>query len=165
VLVGEQTFGKGMVQRTLSLGALGGIKLTTAYYTTPNGTNINNTGITPDVVIESDKSNPLKDFITITNPKTLRYGNIGLEVLGVQQRLKFLDLLKAEPDGVFGPRTLQAVKELQKQAGLNVTGVVDSNFYEALNNAILQKLASREDVQLRKAIDILLDMLKSKNAA
>jgi carboxyl-terminal processing protease len=154
-----------MVQRTLSLGALGGIKLTTAYYTTPNGTNINNAGIVPDVVVETDKSNPIKDFIPISSLKTLSYGNIGLEVLGVQQRLKFLNLLNAEPDGVFGPRTLQAVKDLQKQAGLPVTGIVDGDFYVALNDAIIQKLLSREDVQLRKAIDLLLDILERKNAA
>jgi len=165
LLVGERTFGKGMVQRTLSLGSLGGIKLTTAYYTTPNGTNIHNTGITPDIVVETDKSDPLKEFVPITNHKTLNYGNIGLEVLGVQQRLRFLGLFNAEPDGVFGPRTLQAVKELQKQASLSVNGTVDSNFYVALNNAIIQKLASKEDIQLRKAIDVLLDMLKSKSVA
>jgi len=165
ILVGERTFGKGMVQRTLSLGTLGGIKLTTAYYTTPNGTNINNTGIIPDVVVETDKSNPGKDFISINNEKILNYGNIGIEILGIQQRLKFLNLFNAEPDGVFGPRTLQAVKTLQRQAGLPVTGTVDSNFYISLNDAIRQKLVSREDIQLRKAIDILKDMLKSKIAA
>ncbi|NLZ51978.1 MAG: PDZ domain-containing protein [Thermoanaerobacteraceae bacterium] len=165
ILVGERTFGKGMVQRTLSLGALGGIKLTTAYYTTPNGTNINNTGIIPDVIVETDKTNPTKDFIPINSEKTLSYGNAGLEVLGIQQRLKFLNLFNAEPDGVFGPRTLQAVNTLRKQAGLPVTGTVDSNFYMALNDAINQKLSSKEDIQLRKAIDILKDMLKIKNAA
>ena len=83
----------------------------------------------------------------------------------MQQRLKFLNLLNAEPDGVFGPRTLQAVKDLQKQAGLPVTGIVDGDFYVALNDAIIQKLLSREDVQLRKAIDLLLDILERKNAA
>ena len=165
IIVGERTFGKGMVQRTLSLGSLGGIKLTTAYYTTPNGTNINNTGIEPDVVVETDKSNPIKDFTPFNMEKTLSYGNIGLEVLGVQQRLKFLDLFKAEPDGVFGPRTLEAVKALQRRAGLPVTGVVDSNFYRALNDAISEKLSSQEDIQLRKAIDILKQMLKSRYAA
>jgi carboxyl-terminal processing protease len=165
ILVGEKTFGKGMVQRTLSLGTLGGIKLTTAYYTTPNGTNINNTGIIPDVVIETDKSNPMKDFIPLNNPKTLSYGNIGLDVLGIQQRLKYLNLFNTQPDGVFGPRTEQAVKALQKQAGLPLTGIVDANFYKALDDAIYENLSSREDIQLRKAIDILKEVLKSKKTA
>ena len=165
VLIGEKTFGKGMVQRTLSLGALGGIKLTTAYYTTPNGTNINNTGIIPDVVIETDKTNPFQDFIPLNNQKALSYGNVGLDVLGIQQRLKFLNLFNTQPDGVFGPRTEQAVKALQKQAGLSLTGIVDTNFYKAMDDAIYKNLTSREDIQLRKAIDILKEILKSKNAA
>lgn len=74
-------------------------------------------------------------------------------------------MLNAQPDGVFGPRTLEAVKTLQKQAGLPVTGIVDSNFYKALNDAIIKKLSSKEDIQLRKAIDILEEMLKNKHAA
>lgn len=165
ILVGEKTFGKGMVQRTLSLGTLGGIKLTTAYYTTPNGININNTGIIPDVVVETDKSNPMKDFIPLSGQKTLSYGKLGLDVLGIQQRLKFLDLFNTQPDGVFGPRTEQAVKALQKQAGLRLTGIVDANFYKALDDAIYKNLSSREDIQLRKAIDILKEIIKSKRTA
>ena len=114
ILVGEKTFGKGLVQRTLSLGALGGIKLTIAHYTTPNGTNINNTGITPDVVIEMDKTNPMSDLVPLNNAKILSYGDIGLDVLGIQQRLQYLDLFKTQPDGVFGPRTEQAVKHYKR---------------------------------------------------
>lgn len=154
-----------MVQRTLSLGALGGVKLTTAYYTTPNGININKAGIIPDVVIETDKTNPTKDFIPLNNQRTLSYGNIGLDVLGIQQRLKFLNLFNTQPDGVFGPRTVQAVKELQKQAGMLVTGSVDANFYMALDDAVYKSLYSREDIQLRRAIDILKETLKSNTAA
>ena len=165
VLVGERTFGKGMVQRTLSLGTLGGIKLTIAHYTTPNGTNINKTGITPDIVVETDKTNPLKDFVPLNTQKTLKYGNIGLDVLEVQQRLQFLNLLGTAPDGVFGPRTQQAVKALQKQAGISATGVVDSKFYSALNDAIYKKIVSQEDIQLRKAIDVLKEMIKKSRAA
>lgn len=164
-LVGEKTFGKGMVQRTLSLGTLGGIKLTIAHYTTPNGTNINKTGIIPDIVVETDKTNPFKDFSPLNSQKTLKYGNIGLEVLGIQQRLRFLNLFNTTPDGVFGPRTQQAVKILQQQAGLPSTGVVDANFYKALDDAIYKKLSLREDIQLRKAIDVLKEMIKKSKAA
>ncbi|MGI6425101.1 MAG: S41 family peptidase [Tepidanaerobacteraceae bacterium] len=166
ILVGEKTFGKGLVQRTLSLGALGGIKLTIAHYTTPNGTNINNTGITPDVVIEMDKTNPMSDLVPLNSTKILSYGDIGLDVLGIQQRLQYLDLFKTQPDGVFGPRTEQAVKTLQTKSGLNSTGIADEKFYKALDQAIYKKLSSAEDIQLRKAIDILKEKIKPvQNAA
>lgn len=161
ILVGEKTFGKGMVQRTLSLGTLGGIKLTIANYTTPNGTNINKTGITPDVVVEMDKADYMKDFVPLNSEKILMYGNIGLNVLGLQQRLQFLDLFKVQPDGVFGPRTQKAVKVLQTNKGLPITGTVDEKFYKALDEAIYENIHSREDLQLRRAIDILKEKIKS----
>ncbi len=49
VIVGKTTFGKGVVQRTYSLGDGSGLKLTAENYFTPSGTSIDGTGITPDV--------------------------------------------------------------------------------------------------------------------
>lgn len=53
-LVGTQTFGKGIVQSIIPFSDGTAIKITTAHYYTPNGTDIHGTGITPDVVIEDD---------------------------------------------------------------------------------------------------------------
>ncbi|WP_213975535.1 peptidoglycan-binding domain-containing protein, partial [Tepidanaerobacter acetatoxydans] len=119
----------------------------------------------PDIVVETDKTNPFKDFSPLNSQKTLKYGNIGLEVLGIQQRLRFLNLFNTTPDGVFGPRTQQAVKALQQKADLPSTGVVDANFYKALDDAIYKKLSLAEDIQLRKAIDVLKEMIKKSKAA
>ncbi|MGV2828606.1 carboxyl-terminal processing protease CtpC [Myxosarcina sp. GI1(2024)] len=56
VLVGTQTFGKGLVQSVRSLGDGSGVAVTIAKYLTPDGRDINEEGIPPDVVIElSDK--------------------------------------------------------------------------------------------------------------
>ncbi|MDD3339324.1 MAG: S41 family peptidase [Lachnospiraceae bacterium] len=55
-LVGMTTYGKGVVQSIIPLGDGTGIKLTTANYYTPKGTNIDGTGITPDVEVELDDS-------------------------------------------------------------------------------------------------------------
>ena len=48
-LIGEKTFGKGVVQSIITLKEGDAIKLTTAKYFTPNGENIHGTGIAPDV--------------------------------------------------------------------------------------------------------------------
>jgi carboxyl-terminal processing protease len=53
-LVGETTFGKGLVQTLEPLSNGGAIKVTTAVYLTPKGRDINATGITPDVVAPDD---------------------------------------------------------------------------------------------------------------
>jgi carboxyl-terminal processing protease len=160
VLVGENTFGKATVQRTLNLGVLGAIKLTIARYTTPNGTDINKTGITPNFLVEFDRTDILKDLLPLDRDKTLKYGCIGLEVLALQQRLKVLDLFKAVPDGVYGPRTQRAVMTLQQQKGIPINGIADSSFYRVINEAIKEKVSSQEDAQLRKAIEILKDQMK-----
>jgi carboxyl-terminal processing protease len=49
-IIGTTTFGKGLVQSIVDLGNGSALKLTTAVYLTPNGTNINKKGITPDIV-------------------------------------------------------------------------------------------------------------------
>ncbi|MFN3479666.1 MAG: S41 family peptidase, partial [Thermodesulfovibrionales bacterium] len=52
VLVGVQTFGKGSVQSVIPLSDGSGIRLTTARYYTPKGISIQNTGITPDIIVK-----------------------------------------------------------------------------------------------------------------
>jgi len=53
-VIGTRTFGKGLVQSIIVLGNGAALKLTTAVYLTPNGTNINKKGITPDIVVRDD---------------------------------------------------------------------------------------------------------------
>ncbi|MGI6071790.1 MAG: S41 family peptidase [Lachnospiraceae bacterium] len=50
-IVGEQTFGKGVVQSIISLYDGSGMKFTTQEYYTPSGDNIDGVGITPDVAV------------------------------------------------------------------------------------------------------------------
>ncbi|MFA6533751.1 MAG: S41 family peptidase [Patescibacteria group bacterium] len=54
-VVGEQTFGKGSVQELRLLSNNSAIKLTIAYWLTPQGRQINETGITPDIIVERTK--------------------------------------------------------------------------------------------------------------
>jgi carboxyl-terminal processing protease len=53
-VVGTRTFGKGLVQTIVSMGGGSALKLTTAVYLTPDGTDINKKGIAPDVVVKDD---------------------------------------------------------------------------------------------------------------
>jgi carboxyl-terminal processing protease len=60
-LVGETTFGKGLVQSIEPLSNGGAVKVTTAVYLTPKGRDINKTGIAPDVVAPDDPNTPTVD--------------------------------------------------------------------------------------------------------
>lgn len=52
VIIGTQSFGKGLVQEINKLPNNAGINITIQKYLTPNGTDIHKKGITPDIVVE-----------------------------------------------------------------------------------------------------------------
>ena len=62
-LVGNKTFGKGLVQKVVPLPNRTGVNVTIARYLTPNGTDINKLGIKPDIEIGTDF-----DFIEDNKP-------------------------------------------------------------------------------------------------
>ncbi len=76
-LVGTTTFGKGIVQRIITLSDGSAVKLTVSNYYTPNGNNIHKVGVSPDVeepfdaeaYYERDEDNQLEKAIEVMNDK------------------------------------------------------------------------------------------------
>lgn len=58
VLVGSNSFGKGTVQTWHALSNGGGVRITTARWITPDGDWVNETGISPDVVVAAPEAPP-----------------------------------------------------------------------------------------------------------
>lgn len=54
-VVGTQSFGKGVVQKIFNLQNGAGAKITISEYFTPDGTQINKVGVTPDIEVEADE--------------------------------------------------------------------------------------------------------------
>lgn len=54
-LIGEKTFGKGLVQKLLHLDDGSGLKITTSRYFTPAGEIIEGVGVTPDITVEPNR--------------------------------------------------------------------------------------------------------------
>lgn len=69
VLVGNTTFGKGIVQTVFDLPDGTALKLTTSKYYTPKGRNIHGTGLEPDIPVTLDETtyNQKKSGLTIDN--------------------------------------------------------------------------------------------------
>lgn len=75
-IIGETSFGKGTVQSLIpTLKEGGALKLTIAKYTTPNGRDINSTGIEPDIKLDLD---------TVINDKNMRI----IDELAIQDESK-----------------------------------------------------------------------------
>lgn len=71
-LVGQKTFGKGMIQKIYPLPNRTGLNLTIAKYLTPKGTDINKVGIIPDYKIEYT----YKDHLNHKDPQLEKAKNI-----------------------------------------------------------------------------------------
>lgn len=80
-IVGEKTYGKGVIQELITLSDGSGIKVTTEEYYTPNRNKINKIGITPDKevslpedvisgsIVEKEEDTQLKEAINILSNK------------------------------------------------------------------------------------------------
>lgn len=69
VLIGEKTFGKGLVQTIFPTIGGSGVKVTTHKYLTPQGNDINEKGIEPDVVVTLDDETTYKVLYAEPDPE------------------------------------------------------------------------------------------------
>jgi carboxyl-terminal processing protease len=71
VIVGDQSFGKGIVQTVFPLAEDRAVRITTARYYTPSGRSIQATGINPDYEVEQPIRNALGQAVLIRREKDL----------------------------------------------------------------------------------------------
>jgi carboxyl-terminal processing protease len=64
MVVGTETFGKGLVQTVMPLSKGRAIKLTTSRYYTPSGDSIHETGISPDVFVDDTPGFPNQSLLS-----------------------------------------------------------------------------------------------------
>ena len=93
-LVGKKTFGKGLVQSMRTLVDGSGLTVTVAKYLTPNGTDINKFGITPDIEVKMNSSPILLREIGTKRDRQYRAGE--KELIKIIKRTNLVS--KFEPD-------------------------------------------------------------------
>lgn len=151
-LVGQKTYGKGTVQEVNQVSSKAEYKYTVAKWLTPNGTWVNEKGITPTVTVKIPAYLNLSSF---TEATPLKSGIMGLDVAVLQQYLLALGYLQNHLTGIYDTQTLTAVKNFQAAQKLPVTGIVTDTERNALYQAIIKK-AQAEDQTLeiaRKELD------------
>ncbi len=74
ILVGKKTFGKGLVQSMRTLVDGSGLTVTVAKYLTPNGTDINKFGISPDIEVKMNNNPILPGEIGTRRDKQYKVG-------------------------------------------------------------------------------------------
>jgi len=99
-IIGKTTFGKGSVQTVRPLSSDSALKITTAYYYTPNGRSIQAFGIKPDIPVDQSKDGDPDDVLItreIDSEKHLRNKQSSEEALikdREKRRLQELQLIE-----------------------------------------------------------------------
>lgn len=79
-------------------------------------------------------------------PATLKQGSKGDAVKGLQSALKARGYEFGAVDGVFGPATTEAVKQFQREFGLDADGIVGPNTWQGLNVYVVQSGDTLSDI-------------------
>ncbi|HAN10824.1 MAG TPA: hypothetical protein DCP90_09485 [Clostridiales bacterium] len=147
IIVGEKTFGKGVVQKVFRDIYGNYFKLTVQEYLTRNGTSINKVGITPDIIVETP------DFVTYMKGK-YKLGDQSEEVEKIEKALIYLGYEIKNIDKNYEQDTNDAIAKFQEDNKLFVYGVADYTTQASLNEVLYKKL-KLEDKQLDAAFKIL----------
>lgn len=152
-IVGTTTYGKGTVQKQFDLLDGGVLKLTVEHWLTPNGTSINEVGVTPDVEVSPSIYYQLP---TITLSETIQVDQANTKVLTAQYMLSYAGYEIDQIDGVFHESLVGVLKQFQTDQKLPVTGVIDVPTANALNTLLKAYTNDyKNDVQLQRAIELV----------
>ncbi|MCO6542870.1 MAG: S41 family peptidase [Lactobacillus sp.] len=149
-LVGERSYGKGVVQTVNSLNSSSEMKITTAKWLTPQGHWINKKGLEPTFKVTYPAYLNLKAF---TSKKTLNSGSSEPDVLTAQKVLQALGS-DVELSGQLDTATMTALQNFQSQNELSATGTLNQATRQALTQKLL-KQAQTNDEMNNKAIELL----------
>ena len=154
-LVGTQTYGKAVVQRTYTLANGSCYKLTSGQYVTRNGRKINKVGLTPDFEVKNyTEKIDVSQYTQMDFINRYALGSTSDTVKGAKERLFMLGIYKGSVDnGVFTEDLQSAVKEFQYVNNLSASGVLDIATQMRIESrfSTLQKVV---DVQYQKACEL-----------
>lgn len=160
VTVGQKTYGKGSVQEFVGLYSppgheLGDIKITVAEYSLPNGESIHRKGLEPNYKIKNTYESLSQEGLSkFFYAEKYSIGDIGKEVLALEQRLDLLGYYVGKVDEVYDEETAVAVRLFQTETGLTPTGVADHVMQSKLIY-LIDTIEVLKDNQLDKAFEIL----------
>ncbi|WP_308635933.1 S41 family peptidase [Paenibacillus silvisoli] len=150
-VVGEKTFGKGIVQNFRQLKDGSVLKLTEAQWRSPDGQWIHKKGIEPNDVVAAPSYALLP---RLAAGLKLNIGDYGDKVQTAQQMLQALGYDVGAGTGIYDEDTASAVRAFQNRESLPVTGAMnDKTAYR-----LMVKLADKfdaEDPQRNKAVSLL----------
>lgn len=152
ILMGEQTYGKAVIQSVYSLMNGMVFKLTIGQYITRNGNEIDHVGLTPD----REVSNYTKKIDTTGYTKfdyltPVSVGGSGTNVMAAKERLSIMNYYIGNlGNDVFNTDLADAIKQFQRDNNLTDTGTLDIPTQIKLKD-IFATLETTVDIQMQEA--------------
>jgi hypothetical protein len=94
------------------------------------------TATEPAGTTETETATTTEPLPTVPTEAVMRPGEEGDQVRTLQQALERLGYEPGEPDGNYGPATVEAVRNFQRAAGLPVDGIAGPETLNAINAAL-----------------------------
>ena len=134
-VIGETTYGKGVIQNVFNLKTGDAFKITTGHYLTRNGNDINGEGIEPnETVTNSRRPIDLSKYETFDYATKWHVGESGKGVLAAKQRLTVMGYYHGEINEYFDAALEKAVYSFQEEVGLYPYGVLDLSTQATMEN-------------------------------
>lgn len=155
IVIGENSYGKGTVQSQFSdlYGDGSILKMSVSKWLTPDGSWINEVGVSPDRLVL------MPDYFRVApipRDTVWKRDDTGEGVKNMQIMLQALGHPPGRADGYFSRETEQALKHFQQKVNLEATGVLDADTVEQLEQKMIEKLLDPDnDRQLQTAIRAL----------
>ena len=150
MVVGQKTYGKGVVQAFNQFRSGSVLSLTEAQWRTPHGEWINEQGVQPTHEVA------LPDYASLSPMPantTLQRDDAGEKVELLQKLLAALDY-NVEISGLYDEATANAIKQVQQKNELDANSIYTDQVGQAIVVMLQEKLL-QEDTQLDAAISLL----------
>ncbi|WP_425446234.1 S41 family peptidase [Dethiothermospora halolimnae] len=159
-LIGETTYGKGVVQRIVPLKNGDGIKLTMSEYLGPNKESINKIGVNPDILVDDLLASIQERLVRIPNfdfNKDYKLNSVGLDVLAAEELLDIMGYDIDKCDGIYDEKTYKSLRKFQRDNGIKDNGIIDKTTKQMLDSTLAKYLQNnKKDLQKDKAIEVLI---------
>jgi len=154
-LVGNTTYGKGVIQSTHYLSNGGVLKFTTYNWYSPNGVSINKVGITPDILIKQ-KDIAYENYIDMGEDEVFEYDSVSDVVKLCEIALDSYGYKVDRKDGYFDESFKKALNTYKVENNLSDDAILDYQTYQSIVANIVVYLSLPEnDIQFVKAIELL----------
>lgn len=150
-ILGEKTFGKGIMQGFYEYGDGAYLKYTTAQWLTPNGNAINGEGIKPTKEIKKSEIFKAAELLYRFD-KDIKYDSVSKELISYQKALKALGYDVDRIDGYYSTKTQKAIEKFKLDFKINEKDLGKDTQAKIVEQVLKAKASRSNDDVLNQAL-------------